>query len=348
MTADVSIRESEIEDILVMFPDIAAAVLGLKGNLSVICRQKQLPSGGRLDVAFLAGAEIVLIELKVEPFRSQFISQIVQYQTELASLQSAKEFPEGQIRGFLLTTGCSAGDRTACASSAITLINYSVAEVFERYMQRLQSAASFMSVRPTDYGIWSLHLLNPLLVEIGKGTSAADLPVRLRRSKKTVANQVRFASDLLLASTVNGNINLTDLGKDYVSRIDVTLGLDVVSDSQARLLRNFIVQWPYRSPLIFGIYNVVDAVFSLTRNTYPVPLTLLLPFYRESVGKHFEWKTSKAAIHGTRMYSNYAISLGLLGRVGNAFYLTPSGVQFVLMLQLHKSIGVVDALRAWK
>ncbi len=48
------------------------------------------------------------------------------------------------------------------------------------------------------------------------------------------------------------------------------------------------------------------------------------------------------------MYSNYAIELGLLGRVNNRFYLTPAGSGFILLLQLHKSVNFVDAMRTNK
>jgi len=36
--------------------------------------------------------------------------------------------------------------------------------------------------------------------------------------------------------------------------------------------------------------------------------------------------------------------LGLIGRIGDKFYITPDGVKFILLLQLHKSIKIVDAL----
>jgi hypothetical protein len=44
------------------------------------------------------------------------------------------------------------------------------------------------------------------------------------------------------------------------------------------------------------------------------------------------------------MYSNYAIELGLLGRSGDTFYLTPDGIRFILLLQLHKSLKMIDVV----
>ena len=42
------------------------------------------------------------------------------------------------------------------------------------------------------------------------------------------------------------------------------------------------------------------------------------------------------------------LNWGLLGRVNNMFYLTPAGSSFILLLQLHKSVNFVDAMRAYK
>lgn len=44
------------------------------------------------------------------------------------------------------------------------------------------------------------------------------------------------------------------------------------------------------------------------------------------------------------MYSNYATELGLIGKIARQFYLTPVGIRFILLLQLHKAIKIVDAL----
>ena len=44
------------------------------------------------------------------------------------------------------------------------------------------------------------------------------------------------------------------------------------------------------------------------------------------------------------MYSNYAIDLGLAAKMGEKFYLTPVGVRFIMLLNLHKTIKMVDSL----
>jgi hypothetical protein len=44
------------------------------------------------------------------------------------------------------------------------------------------------------------------------------------------------------------------------------------------------------------------------------------------------------------MYSNYAIDLGLMAKTDNNVYLTPDGFKFVIQLQLHKSLKLMNNL----
>jgi len=67
-------------------------------------------------------------------------------------------------------------------------------------------------------------------------------------------------------------------------------------------------------------------------------------YFRESSGRYFEWCSKKTAFDSMRMYSNYAIDIGLIGKIGDKFYLTPDGIRFILLLNLHKTIKIVDAL----
>ncbi|MGQ9571659.1 MAG: hypothetical protein ACUVV3_00495 [Dehalococcoidia bacterium] len=99
------------------------------------------------------------------------------------------------------------------------------------------------------------------------------------------------------------------------------------------------------TPIIFGIYSLVEAVFILARNTYPVDMDDLIAWYRDAVGKRFDWATPRSAFLGANTYANFAVELGLLAKVGRKLLLTPAGFRFVLMLQLHKRIKLVDALQ---
>jgi hypothetical protein len=44
------------------------------------------------------------------------------------------------------------------------------------------------------------------------------------------------------------------------------------------------------------------------------------------------------------MYSNYAVDLGLMAKSDNNIYLTPDRFKFVIQLQLHKSLKLMNNL----
>ena len=55
-------------------------------------------------------------------------------------------------------------------------------------------------------------------------------------------------------------------------------------------------------------------------------------------------KAKKSLSTATYSYLNYSIKLGLLGKIGKSIVITPTGFRFILMLQLHKSIEMVESL----
>jgi hypothetical protein len=55
-------------------------------------------------------------------------------------------------------------------------------------------------------------------------------------------------------------------------------------------------------------------------------------------------RADKASNDAFIMYSNYAIDLGLLAKLGQDYYITPSGIRFILLLELNKSILFVNSI----
>lgn len=47
----------------------------------------------------------------------------------------------------------------------------------------------------------------------------------------------------------------------------------------------------------------------------------------------------------TRMYTNYATDLGLLGKTNDNIYLTPEGIRFTVHMQLHKGLKLVESMK---
>jgi hypothetical protein len=96
---------------------------------------------------------------------------------------------------------------------------------------------------------------------------------------------------------------------------------------------------------ILGIASVVEATFALAKNTYPVLMSHLYEYFTYHSGKVFDWQTDKAKYNATRMYSNYAVDLGLLAKTNQNVYLTPEGFKFTIQMQLHKSLKLMETLR---
>jgi len=286
-----------------------------------------------------------LVELKVEKCKNEFINQVENYVDELIKLQNENKLIAGDIDSFLLSPEFSAEQRELCIKSGITPCEYQPQKVLEAFFDRLKKFANFITLKPADHGLWQLHLLNKLLYALSEEKVKKELAEETGLSVSTVGSYFRLAEDLhLIETTGSKKYRLTDLGKRYVWFKDTKAPVEFISDEQSQILQDFIIKDPFVSRTVFGIYTMVETVFTLSKNTYPVPLDMVMNYFRESSGKHFEWSTKKTTLDGTKMYSNYAMELGLIGRIGDKFYITPDGVKFILLLQLHKAIKVVDAL----
>ena len=71
----------------------------------------------------------------------------------------------------------------------------------------------------------------------------------------------------------------------------------------------------------------------------------LYEYFTYHSGKYFDWQTDKAKYNATRMYSNYAVDLGLLAKADQSIYLTPDGFKFTIQMQLHKSLKLMETLK---
>jgi len=339
------IRESQIEDVLATYPDITREILGIKQELTLLARQKILPSGDRIDLLFVADSRMKLVELKIEKCKPDFIHQVKSYRDELIKLQTANKLIAGEIDAFLVTPEFSREQEKACQESGIIPCQYEPQKVLDAFFARLKKFANFITLRPANHGLWQIHLLHRLLYALSEKKIRKELAQDTGLSVSTISSYFRLAKDLyLMETTDNKKYQLTALGKKYVWARDIKAPIDFISDEQSRILQDFIIKDPFVSRTVFGIYTMVETVFTLSKNTYPVPLDMVMSYFRESSGKHFEWSARKTMLDGSTMYSNYAAELGLIGRIGDKFYITPDGVRFILLLQLHKTIKIIDAL----
>lgn len=340
----IKVHEAQVEDALATYPTILANLVGVQRDVSLLFRQHPLPSG-RLDLLYACGTELFLVELKVESFRYAFLEQVLGYMADIRAMQEQGSLMKTPTRAYLLCPSFLEHQLLQCQEAGVSPIVYSPEDVLQSFFLRLRGIARFVSIKPNYHGVWSIRLIHRFLYGLLKARDAQELADSSSVSAKTVTNNLRLARDLFLANHRDRkNWALSELGVRYVAARDPHAPVEAISDAQRQILRDFIIKDPFASPTVFGIYAIVECVFTLARNRYPVEASTLLTYFRDTCGKAKEWLTQTALMHGVHMYSNYAVELGLLAKVDNRFLLTPDGVRFVLLLQLHKGIAMVDAV----
>jgi len=338
------VRESQIEDVLAKYSDITKELLGITDELTLLARQKILPSGNKLDLLFVSGTRLKLIELKISIFERKFIKQILDYKDELFKLQSENKLVNGPIDAYLLCPSIATEERQECLNNDVYALEYSPENILTSFFIRLRGTSTLITLRPADHGLWGIHLLNRLLYAMQDSRTRKALSKETGLSESTIGSYLMLGEELHLAEKKNNKFFLTDLGKKYAWSRDPRAPDDHISDDQARILQDFIIKDPFAGRVILGIFTVVEVIFNLAKNTYPVPLDMVINNFRDTSGKFFDWSSAKSASDGTKMYSNYATELGLIAHMGNKFYITPDGVKFILLLQLHKAMQVIDSL----
>lgn len=337
------IRENQIEDILVGSPSLMQSIMGLEEEPRLIGRQIIVPSG-RLDMLYTYQQDLYLIELKVATFQKRFIKQVLDYKNDLLCFQKQGKLVQGYIQPFLMLPKISNSGKSEIESNGVLIQEYDPEKVLEFfYNEKLRPITFFSEYKPIDIGIWSIPLINKFIYFLKRTNSIKDLLAIVGGSSKTLYNKIKFSNELGLVNWVkNGDyIALTKLGERYVSAKDEFYE-ESLSDEQINILKEHIMQNPYESAVILGIATVVECVFTLSKTLYPVPISQLEEHFTIYSGKIYDWQTQKAKSNGAKMYSNYAIDLGLMAKNDKNVYLTPEGLKFVVQMQLHKSLKLID------
>lgn len=336
------IRESQIEDIFATQLDEVKNTLSINEDISLISRQKILPSGNKLDLLFLSSNDLLLIELKAVRSEIKFCKQVIGYKKELIGLQKTKEIPNLPIKSYLVCPDFLDNHKEFCNNNDVIPIQFSPYELLRNFYFKVKAITKIISLKPSNHGLWNLNLLNRILYSIKNENTIEKLVKEIDLSKSTVGSYLRLSTELGL-TTSKPKVSLTYLGLDYVAKRDKSAPVEYINDEQIEVLKEHITQNPFSSPAIFGIYSVVETIFALSKNFYPVPLNEAITYFSYLTGKYNEW-AEKAAKDAFIMYSNYGIDLGLLARIGSDFYITPSGIKFILLLELNKSILFVNSI----
>lgn len=335
------VSEREIEDILATCTDLLAELLGTTTPLRVLARQLELPDGGRLDMLCLAGDRLHLVELKVEPARPEFVRQTAHYINQVSSLQVQGMLPQGIVDAYLLAPRIPTRVAALCAASQVKGVVYSPQVVLTRFYHEFYIKLPMHSLVSHNHGVWHLGVTNPIVAALAELDMADDQALArfTGLASSTVRSYLTLLQELGLVESSATGFRLTSLGKDYAQA--ATPRSRQVSEDQATILRNHILRHPFASGVSLGICTAIESTVALAKNQYPVLLEILCDYFTLAVGNQNRWNSPKTRLDATRMYVEYAAQLGLLARVGNAVYLTPEGMQFHLMLQMHKAIQLL-------
>ncbi|MBI3193382.1 MAG: hypothetical protein HYZ34_02820 [Ignavibacteriae bacterium] len=338
------IRETQIEDVLVNAPILTKKILNLDDEPRLIGRQMQIPSG-RLDMLYTYKSRFLLIELKAVSFQKKFLQQVLDYKQDLIEYQNNGKLLNGEIEPFLLCPSLTKEEKHFGRNQGVSCLDYNPEEVLKYFYENLRPVASFVKIKPIDIGIWNLHLINKFIYHLSNTKNLKSLQATVGGSTKTLYNKLKFATELRLIEWEPNteHISLSELGEKYVEGRDTTYP-EGLSEQQADIIKKFVIQNPFESSVILGIASVVEATFALSKNIYPVPMNQLCEYFTYHSGKVFDWQTTKAKYSATRMYSNYAVDLGLLAKTEQSVYLTPEGFKFTIQMQLHKSLRLIDSL----
>lgn len=336
------LSEKAIEDILASDKFILSEILSVNvSDLSLVARQKTVHSG-KLDLLCLCKHEILLIELKVVFFYKEIIDQINGYEKDLLDLQDQHRLIRSPIRKIILVVGATERDFALCQESGIELLVYKPEFVLSRYYENFKELSEFLKIKSGDFGVVRLGLLKSTLAHLAQGLNLKQIGTLEKKSLKTIGNRISVARHLGLASRFKNNYFLTDMGNAFLELGEAVVD-DRLSERQVGLLAAFVNQNPFFSSITYTIYSLVESVFVLSKTAYPVPRAALRDYFVKSVGKSETWRMPRARETATYIFSNYACELDYLVKVNNEFYLTPAGIQAVLLMQLNRSIKLIES-----
>ena len=339
-TTDI-LSEKIIEDILAADTTILAEVLNVSASdLSLIARQKKI-SSGKLDLLCLCNDELLLIELKAVGFYPEIINQINGYHSDLLELQKQNKVVGSTIKKIIVATSARQNDYKACERENIALLTYNPEDVLSKFYENFKELSHFLTIQAGDYGVVRLGLLNSTLQCLSNELSVEKISERENKSQKTIRNRMAVAMQLNLVAKFRNEYFLTDAGKRFN---DLRESADNRLDSgQQEFLSAFVRENPFYSSMTFTILSLIETVFVLSKSTYPVPQDAVENYFVKSVGKITTWKTGKARQTATYIFSNYASELEFLVKINKQFYITPKGIQAILLLQLNRSIKIIES-----
>lgn len=341
-----NINENQVESALVANFSYLKEIMQVSDDLKLIARQLRMKSGEqRLDLLLSGGKNLHLIELKITAFIEKNLQQILSYKEELEELQGIGKLIDADILLYLLVVKASESQIEISKQQGVNLIVYEPIDILKNYYQNLSTLTPFLNIRPNDYGVFNIGLINRTLAELANGAmDQNNIALKINLSNGSVHNHLRLGLDFDLVRMRNKQYFLTDRGDEYVQNYNKNAPIEVLSEKQIDILKELVAKDPFYSSSVFGVYSMIESAFLLSRNSYPIQLIDLRRIFRTIAGKDNEWQAEKSLNTATYTFLNFAIDLELLGKIGQQIVITPAGFRFILMLQLHKSIKMIEGL----
>ncbi len=129
-------------------------------------------------------------------------------------------------------------------------------------------------------------------------------------------------------------IFLTELGEKYVEADKNRLS--DITEPQAKVIRDWIINNPFKTKIINGIYNFVETVLEILRNNGNVSFNNFTDYFALKSGKFFEWKEEDTKKTQFNNYYNFCKELGLIDIINDKFYITPISYKFIIQLQINR------------
>ena len=340
-----NISESQIEDALVGNLDLLAKYLGDDKLPRLFQRQLRLDGGEkRLDLLLFRGKRLALIELKAVAFSDQHLQQTLDYRERLQRMQNAGKLPAGEIDAYLFVTAAPAVKIRAAKAAGVQAVIYDPLEIMREYFQRMSALSPFLQIKPKDQGIYSIARLIPPMVKISEGiTLREEIAKQMNIKNGTAYHLLIGCGEFGLARNRGHHWSLTDFGDEFIAAGDSTSLAGRLSSAQKEKIRIFISRHPFYSASVFGIYAIVECAFLLSRNAYPIEIDGLKDYFLMVGGNLNEWH-GPSINRRTLGFLRFAIELELLGRIGSKAVITPAGFRFILTMQLHKGIEMIEGL----
>ncbi|MCU0239914.1 MAG: hypothetical protein MUC29_10770, partial [Pyrinomonadaceae bacterium] len=212
-----NISENQIEDALASNLLLLKDILQLDFELKLIARQLRLIDGEkRLDLLLFGGKDLFLVELKAVKFSMEFIHQVLTYQEALIDLQDNQQLIKGTIKSYLLVTKATAKEINIGKQNNVEVIVFEPSKVLEAYYENLSAIATFLKLKPNDYGVYNLGLVNRTINELGVGENKRKrIAEKINLSELSVKNHLIIGKELGLIRERNHLFFLTDSGEEY-------------------------------------------------------------------------------------------------------------------------------------